>query len=73
MDIFNLKITHRDLLIMFIFIQFILSPIIKAQDTARFIGLGHLPGGTYSTATDVSANGLVVVGGDNTPPGSAFR
>lgn len=44
-----------------------------AQDTARFIGLGHLPGGTYSTATDVSGNGLVVVGGDNTPPGNAFR
>jgi uncharacterized membrane protein len=38
------------------------APVLVAQDTARFIGLGHLPGGSSSMAFDVSANGLVVVG-----------
>jgi len=42
----------------------LLPPALVAQDTARFIGLGHLPGGSSSMAFDVSANGLVVVGRD---------
>ena len=41
-----------------------ISIIMNAQDTARFIGLGHLPNGDFSRANDISANGLVVVGYD---------
>ncbi|MBI1931310.1 MAG: hypothetical protein HYS24_02085 [Ignavibacteriales bacterium] len=47
-----------------------ISIIMNAQDTARFIGLGHLPNGDFSRANDISANGLVVVGYDK---GYAFQ
>ncbi len=46
--------------------------VVSASGSASaqwLVGIGHLPGGTYSTATGVSGDGSVVVGHGDTPQG----
>ena len=58
-------------LVPFVFISF---TEISQANAASFQGLGHLPGGSCSEATAISADGSVVVGTSCTPSGvQAFR
>jgi len=53
----------------FYILLFISNSFSQSQDTAKFIGLGILPGQNFSRANDISPEGLVVVGKSGT---SAF-